>query len=65
MDVIDKDNGKIVDSVLWVLISGAEWKDLPIEYGKWKSVHKRYIVGPRLAARPRNISLKRNTSYLV
>lgn len=40
--VTAKDNRLFVDGVLWVLRSGAEWKDLPEEYGKWKTSHKRY-----------------------
>ena len=40
--VTAKDNRKFVNGVLWALRSGAYWKDLPDEYGKWKSVHKRY-----------------------
>ena len=40
--VTAKDNRLFVDGVLWVLRSGTEWKDLPEEYGKWKTVHKRY-----------------------
>ena len=40
--VTAKDNRLFVDGVLWVLRSGAEWKDLPEEHGKWKSVRDRY-----------------------
>ena len=40
--VTAKNNRRFVDGVLRVLCSGAEWKDLPEEYGKWKSVHKRH-----------------------
>ena len=35
--VTARDNRLFVDGVLWVLRSGPEWKDLPEEYGKWKT----------------------------
>ena len=40
--VTAKDNRKFVNGVLWVLRSGAHWKDLPPGYGNWKNVHKRF-----------------------
>jgi len=37
------DNRAFVNGVLWILRSGARWEDLPERYGKYKSVHKRFI----------------------
>ena len=40
--VTARDNRTFVNSVLWVLRSGAHWEHLPVEYGNWKSAHKRF-----------------------
>ena len=36
------DNQRFVDGVLWILRSGAFWRDMPERYGNWKSAHKRF-----------------------
>ena len=36
------DNRMVVNGCLWVLRSGAHWRDLPERYGKWKTLHKRF-----------------------
>jgi len=37
------DNRLFVNAVLWVLRSGARWHDPPERYGKYKSVHTRFM----------------------
>ena len=32
---IAKDNRKFINGVFWILRTGAPWRDLPPEYGKW------------------------------
>jgi transposase len=36
------DNRKFINAVLWILRTGAPWRDLPPEYGDWKNTHRRF-----------------------
>ena len=36
-------NREMVNAILWVLRSGAPWRDLPERDPKWKSVHTRFL----------------------
>jgi transposase len=37
-----QDHRTILNGMLWVLCSGAPWRDLPERYGKWKTVYDRF-----------------------
>ena len=40
---IARDNRKFINAVVWILKTGSPWGDLPPDYGKWGTVHQRFI----------------------
>ena len=40
---IAQDNRRFINGVFWVIRTGAPWRDLPPDYGKWSTVHQRFI----------------------
>jgi transposase len=39
----------MLNGSLWVLKTGALWRDLPIEYGPWQTVYKRMVRWAQLS----------------
>lgn len=37
-----KDHRQLMNGILWILHSGAPWRDLPERYGSWKTVYERF-----------------------
>ena len=40
---IAQDNRRFINAVFWVLRTDTPWRDLPPDYGKWGTVHQRFI----------------------
>ncbi len=62
------DNRQFVDGVLWVLRSGARWSDLPERYGKYKSVHMRFMRWARSGVWERlfeDLARDKRNQYLI
>ena len=40
-----KDNRMMLNGMLWIVRSGAQWRELPEIYGPWQSVYARFSNG--------------------
>jgi transposase len=62
------DNRLFVNGCLWVLRSGAHWRDLPERYGKWKTLHKRFTRWAKAGVWDEvfaSLTKDRNNQYLM
>ena len=41
------DHRRILNGMLWILRTGAPWRDLPARYGPWRTVARRFYRWPR------------------
>lgn len=39
---VAQDNRCFINAVMWILRTGAPWRDLPEDYGDWKNTHRRF-----------------------
>lgn len=37
-----EDHHRVLNGMLWILRTGAPWRDLPARYGPWKTVYDRF-----------------------
>jgi transposase len=37
-----KDHRQVINGILWVLRTGAPWRDMPERYGKWTTIYSRF-----------------------
>jgi transposase len=37
-----RDHRRTLDGIFWIARTGAAWRDLPEEFGKWSSVHRQF-----------------------
>ena len=37
-----RDNRQFINAVIWILRTGAPWRDLPPAYGDWKNTNRRF-----------------------
>lgn len=37
-----RNDRQFIEAVCWVIRTGAPWRDMPLEFGSWKTVYNRY-----------------------
>jgi putative transposase len=37
-----REHRTVVEAILWVLVNGASWRELPEEFGPWQTAYQRY-----------------------
>jgi transposase len=37
-----RDHRRVLDGIFWIARTGAQWRDLPEEFGKWSSVYRQF-----------------------
>ena len=42
------DNRRIMNGILWIARTGAPWRTLPEQYGKWQAVYARFRLWKKL-----------------
>jgi transposase len=47
------DHRRVLNGILWVLHTGAPWRDLPARYGSWRTVYRRFRRWTRAGLRGR------------
>jgi transposase len=43
-----KDDRQMFNGILWIIKTGAPWRDLHPEFGPWNTVHKRFLQWAKL-----------------
>src|SRR5687768_5978897 len=54
------DHRRLVNGILWLLRTGAPWRDVPDHYGPWRTVASRFYAGAEPASG--NASLRPSNS---
>ena len=40
---VAKNNRRFFNAVMWIIRTGAPWRDLPLGYGDWSNTHRRFL----------------------
>ena len=59
------DNRLTLEGILWIARTGAPWRDLPVEFGRWNTVYQRFrrwvkrdVLGRVFEALNKNLQLR-------